>query len=403
MRHKQFVLISIGILMLVFSSIGALGAYAMSKDETPAPQHQEGERGYLGITAEDTDDGVVVRTIERRSGAQEAGVERGDIITAVDSETVETVDQLRELIEAKSAGDIIILTVQRDEESIDLEVTLGSRRAQVEILQGPSIEVSPPLPPQVNGPFNADRYQLGVGYQSLTPTIAENEALSVDEGALVTSVVEESPAADAGLQEGDIIVAVDGDTVDIEHTLSDRLYAYEAEDHVSLTVLREGETLEIGVVLASDHPDKVFGQGHSFGGRSIAIQVDPENPISVPFDIERIPYEIELSPFGDNFDPFNGEFVPFDGELHFDGGTFSFPEFDVPEGVVPTNILTLSCTNGDGSSFNMSLTLPLSIEGEITDELPDNVVESLEDAGYECEISTAPFDSRSNIEANENL
>jgi S1-C subfamily serine protease len=66
---------------------------------------------------------------------------------------------------------------------------------------------------------------------------------------LITEVVEGSPAAEAGLQVGDIVTAVDGDRVDFEHTLRDRLFAYEPGDTVTLDVLRDGETLQIQVTL----------------------------------------------------------------------------------------------------------------------------------------------------------
>ena len=126
---------------------------------------------------------------------------------------------------------------------------------------------------------------------------------------------------------------------------------------------------------------------------SITIPIDPTNPNSIPFDIETIPYGHGLPSFGEGFDPFNGEFMPFDGALHFEDGLFSFPEFDTPQGIVPSHILTLSCTNDEDSSFQMSITIPIAVAGEIRDELPDNVVESLENAGYSCEITTGPFGS----------
>ncbi|GAB4337769.1 MAG: hypothetical protein Kow00117_19630 [Phototrophicales bacterium] len=72
----------------------------------------------------------------------------------------------------------------------------------------------------------------------------------MDEGALITDVLPDSPAEAAGLMVGDIIQAVDGDVVDAERTLSDRLYAYEEGDTVTLDVLRDAETLQIEVTLA---------------------------------------------------------------------------------------------------------------------------------------------------------
>jgi S1-C subfamily serine protease len=79
--------------------------------------------------------------------------------------------------------------------------------------------------------------------------VAESEGLDVTDGALVTEVVAGSPAESSGLLVGDIITAVSGDVVDFERTLSDRLYAYEAGDTVTLDILRDGETIQIDVTL----------------------------------------------------------------------------------------------------------------------------------------------------------
>ncbi|HLU08251.1 MAG TPA: PDZ domain-containing protein, partial [Oceanobacillus sp.] len=64
-----------------------------------------------------------------------------------------------------------------------------------------------------------------------------------------TEVLPNSPAENAGLQEHDIITAVNGDVVDAERTLRDRLFAYEPDDTITLDVLRDGETIQIEVTL----------------------------------------------------------------------------------------------------------------------------------------------------------
>lgn len=398
MKSKKMIIIA-SIMGLALSSIGVLGVYAMSNDDAISSSlPQEGEQGYLGITVYDTENGVQVRWVEPRSGAAEAGIEREDIITAVDGEPIESSEQLQELIADQSAGNTLTLSILRDDEGIDIEVTLGSLRSQVEIFAQPPNVFEPrgEGPVIFNNRFDADRYQLGVAYRSLTPAIAENEGLPTGEGALITNVIEDSPASDGGLQENDIIIAVDGDAVDIEHTLSDRLYAYEAEDQVNLTVLRDGETLEIGVVLATDHPNKRFNQELAFSG---SIDIPP-----IPgFDVPPIPYEIEAIPFTDGFDFFEGELIPFDGDLHFEGGTFSFPEFDLPDGLEPSELLMLSCTNDDGSTLRLTLTMPLLSDGEVVTELPTNVLESFEDAGYTCQITTTPFNQFGSSEDGENF
>jgi hypothetical protein len=161
-----------------------------------------------------------------------------------------------------------------------------------------------------------DRYQLGVSYRSLTPEISAREGYPVDEGALVLEVVSGSPAEDAGLLSNDIIIAVDGDPIDIERTLSDRLYAYEAQDRVMLTVMRGEEELEIGVVLADEHPARRQGEWFMPG-----FQGD-RGPQIFRFepDEDRFRGEVdpEMMPFGPGrqgrFGEREGRMMPFAGE-----------------------------------------------------------------------------------------
>lgn len=79
----------------------------------------------------------------------------------------------------------------------------------------------------------------------------------VDEGAEIITgtngqdaIYEGSPADEAGLQEGDVITEVNGDSVDIDHDLSQRISAYVSGDEIELKVLRDGEVLTIQVILA---------------------------------------------------------------------------------------------------------------------------------------------------------
>jgi membrane-associated protease RseP (regulator of RpoE activity) len=71
----------------------------------------------------------------------------------------------------------------------------------------------------------------------------------VDEGARITEIVPDSPAAKAGLQVDDVVTAVNDEAVDEEHTLRDRMFAYEPGDTVTLAVTRSSETLSIDITL----------------------------------------------------------------------------------------------------------------------------------------------------------
>ena len=60
-----------------------------------------------------------------------------------------------------------------------------------------------------------------------------------------------SPAEKAGLADGDIVVAVDGEAVDADHDLATRILPHIPGDTVTLSVVRGGRTLEIKVTLGT--------------------------------------------------------------------------------------------------------------------------------------------------------
>ncbi len=72
------------------------------------------------------DTGAYVNAVNEGSGAEAAGIEVGDIITAFDGEKVESASDLMLDVRTDNPGDVVTVTVNRDGESLDLEVTLGS-------------------------------------------------------------------------------------------------------------------------------------------------------------------------------------------------------------------------------------------------------------------------------------
>jgi membrane-associated protease RseP (regulator of RpoE activity) len=78
----------------------------------------------------------------------------------------------------------------------------------------------------------------------------------VNQGVLVVSVAEDSPAAKAGVQVGDVITEVDGQVVATPRALSDAIAAHKPGDQITLKVYRpaDGQTLDIQVTLAG-RPD----------------------------------------------------------------------------------------------------------------------------------------------------
>jgi len=103
------------------------------------------------------------------------------------------------------------------------------------------------------------RPYLGVRYIPLTADVATEYNLKVQNGAFIApssdpnspSVVSGSPAASAGLQTNDVITAVNGTNIDQTHSLTSLLDQHQPGDKITLTVLRGGKTLHVGVTLGT--------------------------------------------------------------------------------------------------------------------------------------------------------
>ncbi len=100
---------------------------------------------------------------------------------------------------------------------------------------------------QVEHPF------IGVSYQEVDPQVASAMNLTVTDGIVVTQVVPGSPASQAGLQEGDVILALEAQKIDQDHPLTSILLSHKTGEQVTLTVLRDGKQLQVKLTLGA-HP-----------------------------------------------------------------------------------------------------------------------------------------------------
>jgi putative serine protease PepD len=87
------------------------------------------EHAYLGVSLEATTDGGGARigSVTDGSPAGKAGLQAGDVVTALDGETIKTADDLSAAVTAKSPGDDVTVTYTRDGAAHTARVTLGTR------------------------------------------------------------------------------------------------------------------------------------------------------------------------------------------------------------------------------------------------------------------------------------
>jgi serine protease Do len=86
---------------------------------------------------------------------------------------------------------------------------------------------------------------LGVGIQAVTPDLAESFRLDKAQGALVTNVMPGSPADQAGIQRGDVIVEYEGQAVVDPRTLQGQVVGTVVGNKISLVVMREGKKVTL--------------------------------------------------------------------------------------------------------------------------------------------------------------
>jgi len=99
------------------------------------------------------------------------------------------------------------------------------------------------------GAATADDGWLGVQLQTLDPEMTKTLQLPDDQGVLVDDVVEDSPAAAAGLKHGDVIIAFQGNPVREVKDLTKAVRKANPGDEVAVTVLRDGERQDLKVTL----------------------------------------------------------------------------------------------------------------------------------------------------------
>jgi S1-C subfamily serine protease len=124
------------------------------------------------------------------------------------------------------------------------------------------IDVAKPIMQQAVAGEELARPWIGVYYVPISPALAEAESLPVDYGALIgteggqSAVFPGSPAEVAGLQEGDIITAIDGEQIGPGVDLSMLIVGHAPGDTITLRILRDNSTSEVDVTLGELPADR---------------------------------------------------------------------------------------------------------------------------------------------------
>ncbi|MBC8021597.1 MAG: DegQ family serine endoprotease [Burkholderiales bacterium] len=118
------------------------------------------------------------------------------------------------------------------------------------------------------------RGRIGVSIGNVTRDLAESLGLPKPEGAAVSTVEAESPAAKAGIEVGDVITKLDGRAVEGSADLSRTIRSMKPGSKVNLTVWRSGKTRDIAVTIAEFKDDEATKTAAASRGKKEAAKTD---------------------------------------------------------------------------------------------------------------------------------
>ena len=128
------------------------------------------------------------------------------------------------------------------------------------------------------------RGRLGVSVQSLDQDLARSFGMATPQGALVSQVQDDMPATKAGIKAGDVILKVDGDTIEDSASLSRLIAGKKPGETVAISLLRDGKSLQVpvalgsmdgGLVAASDQSDGEAAKSGRLG--AVVRQLDEQS------------------------------------------------------------------------------------------------------------------------------
>jgi serine protease Do len=234
-------------------------AVALLLAVSPASARDQG--AFLGISSSglsgsdareaglDSRNGAILHTVYSGTAADAAGLKSGDILLTFGGEKIFDDRDLTDLIHDRDPGDRVSITLIRDGETLTVDAVLGTRDDMEWEREDDGWSRFWDGIGNLFGHHSGDSGpRLGVYVEELEDQMADYFEAGDDGGILLTRIVRNSPARDAGLLAGDVVIRVDDsnirDTGDISRALRGKW-----GETVPVTVIRKGDRLEIQVVL----------------------------------------------------------------------------------------------------------------------------------------------------------
>lgn len=241
----------IGINSAIFSQtgqnigIGFAIPVNMAKDLLPMLKEGKVVRGYLGASVGDInpvlrekfkledDNGALISYLTPDGPAEKAGLKHGDVIVSFEGKKVKDSSELVAMVSSTPVGTEAKVEVVRQGKKKIFHIPLGERPGSEET-------------PVTKETSSSD---LGLELEEITPEMARRWGISSTEGLVVTRVAYDSPAAEAGLRRGDIILEIDMEKVTTIRDFNRKIQDYKPGDGIVLFIMRQDTTIYLTLKL----------------------------------------------------------------------------------------------------------------------------------------------------------
>jgi serine protease Do len=267
---RKVVFGGIGLMALAVVAFQVMpGAAAQQRDRPPVAPAPflalEGPGSTIGVTVSDQagTDGVLIDSVRDGTPATRAGLQKGDVVVDFDGERARSARQFTRLVRETPPGRAVKMTVMRGGSKRTVDITPESRDSitlqQFPRVTGDALRI---LPRDFNFNFDGQRFfgeswygsprRLGVMVSPLSDQLATY--FGVKDGVLVSEVLENTPAASAGLKAGDVITAVNGRSVQSTADLTREVRDADPGSAIELQVTRDRKETTVKVTLPQRRP-----------------------------------------------------------------------------------------------------------------------------------------------------
>lgn len=173
--------------------------------------------------------GVYIKSVVEGTPAAEAGLKKGDVLMQIAAEKVYTDNQLSKMLLNYDEGERVKVLVHRDGKLKKLKLTFAAQKI----------------------PGSEKKAYIGFTMQEVSEAVQKKLELKENYGILLTEVVPEGPADNAGLMKDDVILKLDGDKLYTLGQFKKIISNHQPEDVIKIVFVRNGKSKNIEVTLGA--------------------------------------------------------------------------------------------------------------------------------------------------------